>query len=512
MAYAILRVAKMKTMGNVGGHGSHVERQRETLNADPEKLKLNQRLAGSEDPVYDVKVRFDEAGVEPRKGAVVAIDVFITASPEHFQRNHPNDPNWQAFQAKAMTFLQKEYGAANVVHAMAHHDETSPHLHAIVTPIRSKTVKVGRKVKTERVENRLCAKDWLGGSRKTLSLLQTRFANSVKELGLERGIEGSKAKHTEVSQFYTLMQETTAQGRHLTAALAPLEAGYFVRSVPKPGLLEIAQPRQFAQDQVKRVLGSMTELIEQTNHNTDLARRNQLAQLPAPVTEALQQKGQTRQSQAEQALLQLGYRLDVHGQLVNVLEERKNALRATISRSVKQCADPGALAQDLAYKGIKMDFYSERQETYQGKTYNGVGFDDGQGRIWGHELGTDYTTLRLVEQLDQVQAQREQAEREQQYQLSFEQALAAIFQHHKGDAGKVAQDLAYTAKTNPTARQTYLRQFEKVHGVEGVAYARQQFARLDQMTALQLATEREALQKAGHEVGLGKGLKQGRSQ
>ncbi|SFE54103.1 Plasmid recombination enzyme [Spirosoma endophyticum] len=59
MAYAILRVAKMKTMGNVGGHGSHVERQRETLNADSEKLKLNQRLDGTDDPMTDVQVRID---------------------------------------------------------------------------------------------------------------------------------------------------------------------------------------------------------------------------------------------------------------------------------------------------------------------------------------------------------------------------------------------------------------------------------------------------------------------
>lgn len=156
-----------------------------------------------------------------------------------------------------------------------------------------------------------------------------------------------------------------------------------------------------------------------------------------------------------------------------------------------------------------MDFYAEHRTTHLGQSYNGVGFDDGQGLIWGHELGPDYTTLRLVEQLAQVQLQREQAKREKQYQLSFDQALAKLFREHKGDAGKVTQDLAYTAKTNPTARQTYLRQFEKAHGVEGVAYARQQFARLDQMTTLQLATQREALQKAGHEVGLGKGPKLG---
>lgn len=83
----------MKTMGNVGGHRDHVERPGETLNADPEKIKLNQRLASTDDLTADVRVRFDEAGSEPRKGAVLAIDVFITASPEHFQANYPDAPN-----------------------------------------------------------------------------------------------------------------------------------------------------------------------------------------------------------------------------------------------------------------------------------------------------------------------------------------------------------------------------------------------------------------------------------
>lgn len=90
------------------------------------------------------------------------------------------------------------------------------------------------------------------GDRITLSKLQSRFSDHVKELGLTRGIEGSKAKHTEVSQFYSVMKETTAQAVY--RVLAPIQADYFVRSVPKPGLLNIAQPHRFAQTQVEQAL------------------------------------------------------------------------------------------------------------------------------------------------------------------------------------------------------------------------------------------------------------------
>ncbi len=508
MAYAILRVAKLKTMGNVGGQSSHVERLRETLNADPARIELNQRLAGTDSPLHDVQERLAAAGIEPRKGAVVAIDVFITASPEHFKTNHPDDPNWQAFQAKAMQFLSREYGRDNVVHAIAHHDETSPHLHAIVVPIKSKTVKVGRQVKTERTENRLCCRDWLGGDRTTLSKLQTRFADQVKELGLHRGVAGSQAKHTEVKQFYSVMKETTAQAQAIHQQLAPIDADYLVRAVAKPRAIDRLFQHDYARFEVNQALSNLSQQIQQTNHNSDIARRGQLVKLQTPVTDALVQKGQTRQSQAEQALEQLGYRLNVHGQLVNILEERQKALKTTITRSLTKCTTVEELRADLAAKGVKMGFYKDYSEPYQGKTYNGVGFDDGQGRIWGHEIGADFTTGRLVEQLAQLQAQRERAEREKLYQVTVDGLLASYFQLCKGDSTKVARMLA---NTTAQQREATISQFQQIHGQEGATYARQQLAKFDRLTDFQLATERDALKKLGYDVGLSKGLKVGQS-
>jgi hypothetical protein len=158
----------------------------------------------------------------------------------------------------------------------------------------------------------------------------------------------------------------------------------------------------------------------------------------------------------------------------------------------------------LAGKGIKMGFYEDHQEPHQGKSYNGVGFDDGQGRLWGHELGPDYTTIRIVEQLSQLAGQRERAAREKAYQASFNQALADFFKLYKGDAGKVARILA---TTTPEQRQEVLNQFTQLHGPEGAKYARQQFEKLDKMTDFQLAAERDKLKNAGHDVGLDKGLR-----
>ena len=157
---------------------------RETLNADPERVELNRQVIGTVD-LDDVKERLGAAGVSIRKDSVLAIDVFATASPEFFKENHPDDIRCKLLQDSLIQFLEKEFGKDNLVILRAHHDETSPHWHATIVPIREKTIKVGRKIKTERTENRLCAKDWLGGDRHTLSELQTRFAESMKHLGLQ---------------------------------------------------------------------------------------------------------------------------------------------------------------------------------------------------------------------------------------------------------------------------------------------------------------------------------------
>ncbi len=52
--YAVMRFAKLKTMGEIGALGKHNERERETRNADEARRGDNVRLAGSGDWCADV--------------------------------------------------------------------------------------------------------------------------------------------------------------------------------------------------------------------------------------------------------------------------------------------------------------------------------------------------------------------------------------------------------------------------------------------------------------------------
>jgi hypothetical protein len=85
MAFAIIRTAKLKTAGNLGGLNNHLERKMEVPNADADLSHLNQRRVGSGDLARDVTHRLQAAGIEkPRKNAVLAIEHLMTASPEAF--------------------------------------------------------------------------------------------------------------------------------------------------------------------------------------------------------------------------------------------------------------------------------------------------------------------------------------------------------------------------------------------------------------------------------------------
>lgn len=189
MSFAILRLQKLKSFADVGGSISHNYRNRETPNADSDRTHLNEHyLATNEKCMSAIRDRIPE---KRRKDAVLCIEHLITASPE-----------WEGwgtgkeieFFEKSKKWLEEKYGKDNLVSTTIHRDETTPHLVAYVVPLDEST-------------GRLNAKKWLGGTRHTLTKMQTDFANHVKFLGLQRGLEGSKAEHTTVKSYYAEIQK-----------------------------------------------------------------------------------------------------------------------------------------------------------------------------------------------------------------------------------------------------------------------------------------------------------------
>lgn len=200
-AYTVLRIAKLKSWGAIGGAGEHNARKRETPNADPERLKANRFVVGEPglDLAQAVRERIGEQTI--RKNAVLAVEGILSASPEYFRPGKAHeagayDPmRLEDWAEVSRQWLERKYGD-RVVSAVLHLDEATPHIQFVLVPLDD--------------TGKLNCRALFGGTRRTLSELQTDYAKAVAPLGIQRGLEGSRAKHQEVAKFYALTQGGSA--------------------------------------------------------------------------------------------------------------------------------------------------------------------------------------------------------------------------------------------------------------------------------------------------------------
>lgn len=187
MTYAILRAKKLKSTAAIAKSMRHTFREVPVPNADPKQTQRN-RMTGAESAAEGLAKCKERWPEKRRKDAVLAIEYLITASAEAFKKHGGALSEAQYFN-DALAWLKKRHGAENVVVAGVHRDETSPHMVAYVVPIDG--------------NGRLNCRSFLGGST-AMSAMQDDFYQACgAPHGLERGIKGSKAKHTTIRQFYT---------------------------------------------------------------------------------------------------------------------------------------------------------------------------------------------------------------------------------------------------------------------------------------------------------------------
>mgnify|MGYP002374797023 CR=1 FL=1 len=131
MAFGIVRVTKLKSIGSIGSSAKHNFRERETQNAET-SLTAENRTEGaqnSEAVVEAVKGRLGTVA-KVRKNAVLAVEYFVGASPEWMQT--ASREQQEAFFDRSLRWLQARHGAQNVVSFTVHRDELTPHACAFV--------------------------------------------------------------------------------------------------------------------------------------------------------------------------------------------------------------------------------------------------------------------------------------------------------------------------------------------------------------------------------------------
>jgi len=212
MGFAVLHIEK--GAGNDAPMSSHIERTVEPANADKSRTHLNRELIefpeGVKSRTEAIQHRIENAGITRKisHNQVRTIRVLMSGTHEDMLRLQDKG-QLDDWCRDNIEWLRKELGNENVVSAVLHLDEKTPHIHATVVPIvtgerrkaKQEQAKEGKKYKKKNVKApRLCADDIL--SREKYKLYQDRYAEAMNKYGLKRGIEGSKARHITTQQYY----------------------------------------------------------------------------------------------------------------------------------------------------------------------------------------------------------------------------------------------------------------------------------------------------------------------
>ena len=218
MGYAVLHMEK--TSGTDAAMSAHIERTIHPKNADANRTHLNRELIkfpdGVENRTQAIQHRLDHAGLTRKIGnnQVRAIRVLLTGTHEDMERI-TQEGRLDEWCEDNLKYLADTFGRENIVSAVLHMDEQTPHIHATLVPIVKGERK--RKKKEQQVKKRyrkkptdtarLCADDVM--TRAKLKSYQDTYAQAMSRYGLQRGIDGSEAKHISTRQYYRdLMQQT----------------------------------------------------------------------------------------------------------------------------------------------------------------------------------------------------------------------------------------------------------------------------------------------------------------
>ena len=218
MGYISIQINKAKGSADTGA-SDHIERKTTPKNADPTRTHLNRELVQFLDGVADrteaISHRIRTADIRRKitPDQVRAIRIVLSDTHEDMVRVQ-DEGRLGEWCDDNLQWLHRTFGRENTVSAVLHMDEKTPHIHATVIPIvTGERRKAGQEEqngkKKYRKKNpqdvRLCADDVM--ARHRLKHYQDTYAQAMNKYGLQRGVDGSLAKHISTMQYYKQLVE-----------------------------------------------------------------------------------------------------------------------------------------------------------------------------------------------------------------------------------------------------------------------------------------------------------------
>ena len=308
MSYAAsLRVQPIKRSVMRGGgltlHNSRKGPLQE--NIDPDRVKNNRVLVGTNDPAQDLATVVADVPMarksKNKDEEFVGAELVLTAHHEFFE-SLPDETFWHWVKTN-VEFLQQKYNGLDnnglLVNAILHMDEKAPHIHAVVAPViekarRNPVTKEMMPAKRQINYSSIFGdrSEILWAARKagrshldtTLGQLQTEYATAMKIFGLVRGRESVRTyenvKHVSPKEFQikqridklTEMQVELETAEHCAVsklkglnakyseAVDELKAEY--KKVKAPLVAEISELRGHVAETQTKIATLNTELHE----------------------------------------------------------------------------------------------------------------------------------------------------------------------------------------------------------------------------------------------------------
>ena len=319
MSFAILRHAKIKstTKGAAVSHNHRLSDEAK-INIDKAKSHLNVYFAGP-----GAKDRIDaKVPQKHRKDAVIAVEILLTSGPEFFDEIEADreklmvSPKFKAWVNGSIEWAKKEFGA-NLVDAVLHMDESTPHIHILAVPLT--------------LDGRLCAKEIT--SRPEMQRRQSDYAQVMSRFGLERGLPAIETKRRHIGLKEAAgsggkaAQQAKAQADLLAKAQGELESSQAeLVKVTEQAQSALAMAKARAKEEMQ---GASEEIKTAKSRNEYLQMRNEKIRLALidSTEEVKKLDKHTKELQAELVA--------TNEKLALALEEKATAIRALVQSGEK---------------------------------------------------------------------------------------------------------------------------------------------------------------------------------
>ena len=214
MPYCIFRFKKHH-VGAIAPMYRHNERTKQSYESnpdiDPARKQDNYHLIAPTQSYYmEIERLIKINGSRRRANSVLMVETIISVTPEYFDRL-PAGEQKEFFQS-VTDFMKQRIGEQNILSAIVHMDETSPHMHLCFCPITK--------------DGRLCAKDILGNA-KELARWQDDIFEHVQERWseLERGESARETGRKHIPTWlFKKAQKLDMEAERIVAALTDINA------------------------------------------------------------------------------------------------------------------------------------------------------------------------------------------------------------------------------------------------------------------------------------------------